>query len=691
VQNIFKNALLSKFNQVSKYVAATPVERGLVPVAGQFPKIPALAVPFTFNRPMALASLIGVFTHKFEEDNKNEDFEALKDEKPSFLRSTSTAIVGAGSSDMSEFSEHRSDRVRRPSLVRAMSSVTSQKGAIEFERAKFTEQLAVSLAPATQAADSMTEEEVRAEHKFRSLQVIFLGAIETMSEKSILAQFMECRPLIKIGAFDVNRSIKDSTKSTFLHTAAWFTKKNLIKFLLSSGANPNAINTSGNTPLHLLCEKANEPGVLEMIQIFLEFGGNLNLPDKNGKTPMDKAKAKGVDLINMPQGDESDLRHQREKKQQRSASSDTSQRVESVRATIVRLLADVQAVPQNEAAIIGQLEENRALAGVASLLQDKSWGPDGSTLLHVAAHRGLAKLVKALLGSQADPNVQDNAGNNALHVACAQCQANPGTGRDVIKLLVDAGANVQALTFLRNQRPIDRMGDTDPNKVWAAALFKLGGAAAAQARSASVKPGQIATPARKSSALEQQRPSLASSLAAPMSPSSPTPQPPPPQFVFKGPVKGDIVVKLQARHEFDDIGELFSVLAEDGLPTISREKLLALHQSMHFCDCAPALVEDVMSYFGAIDQKALGPALAMFLFLCERYNHMHWDYKSASVGDTGILEPHLMEAVWHGNRISQFQPSFEESLHKGKRVLSMDELYKGLIADVPVDPTEFFR
>ena len=89
----------------------------------------------------------------------------------------------------------------------------------------------------------------KAEDTFHKLKKLFLGAINTLDEDAILQVLREGQTLISSGHLDLNKPIKD-TQSTFLHTAVWFRKLEIIKFLVLHGADPNRKNLKGNTPLH---------------------------------------------------------------------------------------------------------------------------------------------------------------------------------------------------------------------------------------------------------------------------------------------------------------------------------------------------------------------------------------------------------------------------------------------------------
>jgi hypothetical protein len=89
-----------------------------------------------------------------------------------------------------------------------------------------------------------------------------------LDEAEFKKTLVENQALIDGGHFDLNKPIKDNG-STFLHTAVWYQKRDLVraapaavrclplsphacqvKFLLAHGANPNVQNSKGNTPLH---------------------------------------------------------------------------------------------------------------------------------------------------------------------------------------------------------------------------------------------------------------------------------------------------------------------------------------------------------------------------------------------------------------------------------------------------------
>ena len=71
------------------------------------------------------------------------------------------------------------------------------------------------------------------------------------------------------------------------------------------------------------------------------------------------------------------------------------------------------------------------------------------TLLHHDANHGHGAKVRVLLDHGADPNARDGVGRTALHLVAAR-----GAGRDAIRALVRAGADIEILDESGNT-PLD--------------------------------------------------------------------------------------------------------------------------------------------------------------------------------------------------------------------------------------------
>lgn len=98
--------------------------------------------------------------------------------------------------------------------------------------------------------------------------------------------------LIQKGA-RVDKSINGSNMS-ILHYQAASGRSNAVKMLISRGADVNAQDDHGYTPLHYACRNDN-PTVAE---ILIENGARCDLKNRNGQTPRDLAHRRTLALLN---------------------------------------------------------------------------------------------------------------------------------------------------------------------------------------------------------------------------------------------------------------------------------------------------------------------------------------------------------------------------------------------------------
>lgn len=87
--------------------------------------------------------------------------------------------------------------------------------------------------------------------------------------------------------YDVN--YQDWDFYTALHSACSRNYNELVKVLLSYGADPNLQTGIGQSPLHIAVENRNE----ELVKILLDAGVDVNLKSISGKTAMDYATNMG--------------------------------------------------------------------------------------------------------------------------------------------------------------------------------------------------------------------------------------------------------------------------------------------------------------------------------------------------------------------------------------------------------------
>jgi ankyrin repeat protein len=206
---------------------------------------------------------------------------------------------------------------------------------------------------------------------------------------------------------------KDDDGMTPLLVAAWRNgRKAVVALLLAHGADVNAKNKHDTTPLHYSADFdghkdwANTRGVVELL---LSHGAKVNAKDNIGSTPLHEAAFEG----NKPVA-ELLLAH----------------------GTEVNAKNNKDATPLHLAAEKGDKVVELLLAHGAQVnAKDKF----GATPLHYAARGGCKYAAELLLSKKADINVKDNDGETPLHRAAAS-----GLGGDLTELLLSNNADVNA-------------------------------------------------------------------------------------------------------------------------------------------------------------------------------------------------------------------------------------------------------
>ena len=189
-----------------------------------------------------------------------------------------------------------------------------------------------------------------------------------------------------------------------LHRAAEYTTNpTIVRLLLQAGADPNAPDDSGLTPLHWGSENSNPMVVTHL----LDAGADLNARDNKGYTALHWAAA------------------------------------QSGNGRVVKVLLDRGADPLAESndgrTPLHSALRYRAEPSVVSRMLDT--GVDEYlTPLQLAVLRGDVTAVEGTLADGADPNEADHYGWRALHFAV------PLAGLEVVSALLAAGADVDART-----------------------------------------------------------------------------------------------------------------------------------------------------------------------------------------------------------------------------------------------------
>ena len=303
-------------------------------------------------------------------------------------------------------------------------------------------------------------------------------------------RFDVARLLVERGA-DVN--IPDKNHETPLHLASFHLDLELVQLLLDHGANVNAENNRGQTSLdrvfefkcysdqddsgvaQLLMERGADVNArdkdhetllhlassrqdLELVAELLFHGANPDAKDNKGKSPLHRAVEPkyyfdegrfGVAQLLVERGADVNTRHKGYKTLVRLASSRLN--LKSVR------------VPRDHGTNV-DAEDNRGQTPLDRVFEDRynseeetaarlllgfgadvdARDKDHETPLHLASHCLYPKSVRVLLDRDADVNAENNRGQTPLHLAIKSMSYSDELDFGVAQLLVERGADVNA-------------------------------------------------------------------------------------------------------------------------------------------------------------------------------------------------------------------------------------------------------
>jgi ankyrin repeat protein len=172
---------------------------------------------------------------------------------------------------------------------------------------------------------------------------------------------------------------------TALHWGAWERSEKGCSVLLDMGANVNAQNVDGMTPL-MMAALNNQ---IELVELFLKYGADTKIQDNRANAAIQMATPKCAEIIQA---------HQRK-----------TEAVENDEYSAIHW-----------AALLGNESTCKKLlrmGGTHVLAQDKY----GNNAIHVAAVNGHDKIVKILLKSCSDTKATNRWGKTALDCATEKC------------------------------------------------------------------------------------------------------------------------------------------------------------------------------------------------------------------------------------------------------------------------------
>jgi len=206
---------------------------------------------------------------------------------------------------------------------------------------------------------------------------------------------------------DLDVNSEDENGSSLLHDAAFNGHVNVMEFLIDHGADVEAENAIGKTPLFMLATMGHTEAMRWLVN---EKGASVEARDNNGRTPIFSANDKGnVESIKYLK--------------------------EELRASIhVRDSAGLS--PMDYAAGCGQVENIKCLAQLGANVNAKR--SNGQTPMFSAAASGKVEVIKCLVDLGADVNAIDNDGTTPMFMA-----AQAGQPESII-CLKELGADINA-------------------------------------------------------------------------------------------------------------------------------------------------------------------------------------------------------------------------------------------------------
>lgn len=247
----------------------------------------------------------------------------------------------------------------------------------------------------------------------------------------------------------------DGCLQTLLHKAIDENKESIATFLIRSGCDiesPRRPSSSGEgseladdkqTPLHLCCSW----GLMEVIQTLLEHGANINAGDAAGKTPLhiaiENQHAQIISLLLSQPG--IDLSARDNAGISPFAAALMAKNNKAAQAILEKMPSAAEQVDRKGRNFLHVAIQKCDMESVMFLLSvevDVNSRVQDSTLappLHLAAACGNEVLLRSLLLAGARPNDRDAEKRTALHVACEVGDVC------MISALVSGGASVDAL------------------------------------------------------------------------------------------------------------------------------------------------------------------------------------------------------------------------------------------------------
>jgi ankyrin repeat protein len=201
----------------------------------------------------------------------------------------------------------------------------------------------------------------------------------------------------------VDANARDDRGRTPLHWAAAYPTPQVAQRLLAAGADVNAADAQGLTPLHVAARWGNA----QVLEVLVQQGGESQRQAAMGITPLHLAAREGHE----------------------EAAAVLLRHGAATSADAFGLTPLHTAAAHRKTAVVRRLIEHGADVRAAD--------GGGWTALHHAGRDGVVELAQLLLSHRADPNAPDLQGRSPLHIAAANGH------RAMVDTLIHAGGNLR--------------------------------------------------------------------------------------------------------------------------------------------------------------------------------------------------------------------------------------------------------